>query len=128
MCLIKLHKEIKTADYDIPVYKVLTSDNCAPYIENYHYTHGLNSPMELPPPDHSTCPIIESGFLHAYASEFWAVYKMTELETRFIPRRHLKVVKMYIPKNSGYYEGTDGDICAQWLYWPKEDTAQPGKE
>lgn len=128
MCLIKSHEEIKTADYDIPVYKVLTADNYAPYIECYRYTPGLNSPMEPKPSHLYDRSILESGFLHAYTSELWATNIMEAFEIRGT-RRHaalpdrkcFKVVKMYIPKGSGYYEGTDGDICTEWLYWPEEE-------
>ena len=30
------------------------------------------------------------------------------------------VRRMLIPKGTAYYEGADGDICAECLYWPEE--------
>lgn len=133
MCLTKIHKEIKTADKDILVYKVLTSDDCAPYLGIYRYTHGLNSPMELPPSDHLTCTIIDSGYLHAYTDELCAkrsveiFHKYEDLchanlaaVGLYGKKKSYKVVKMYIPKGEAYWLGDAYDIAATRLEW-KED-------
>ena len=37
------------------------------------------------------------------------------------------VRRMLIPKGTMYYEGADDDICAERLYWPEEETADPNQ-
>lgn len=47
----------------------------------------------------------------------------TDIEA-FEPAGYM-VQRMIIPKGTVYYEGYNGDICAECLYWPEEETATP---
>ena len=132
MCLTKIHKEIKTADRDIPVYKVLTEDNFAPYIGTYHYHRGLNTPVELPPSDSYHEGDVDAGYLHAYTDELVARHTAEVLSIRELPwrdadfsegalRRKFKVVEMVVPKGEAYWLGDAYDIAATRLEWKEEN-------
>ena len=124
MCLIKTHNEIKRAYEDIPVYKVLAKDNCAPYIGGYQYHRGLNTPVELPP---SICHngYIDNGYLHAYTDELVARHTAEALLIResfiYESRRTFKVVKMVIPKGEKYWAGDSYDVAATALEWREDE-------
>lgn len=125
MCLRKTHVEPKIAQDDIEVWKVLISEGLSPF-QNYPYHLGINKPVER-----SVIPVpveqqyVEDGYLHAYrnkeTAEFVAVIfnYMVGGYTNLEPIQHV-VQRMIIPKGTVYYEGDDGDICAECLYWPEE--------
>lgn len=118
MCLIKTHNEPKIAQDNIEVWKVLTDDGLSPYL-NYPYKIGMNKPTEQ-----SVVPVpveqsqITVGYLHAYRKKEKAELNAFKY-TRIIGVEHV-VHRMLIPKGTVYYEGDDGDICAECLYWPEE--------
>ena len=113
MCLIKTHDEPKIAQNDIEVWKVLTDDGLSPYLD-YPYHPGMNKPTEQ-----SVVPVpveqsqIDFGYLHAYR-------KKEKAELNLFEPVGYMVQRMLIPKGTVYYEGDDGDICAECLYWPEE--------
>ena len=121
MCLIKTHDEPKIAQADIEVWKILTDKGLSPYHE-YQYHHGINKPAE-----HKEIPIeqmqIEDGYLHAYRSKETAEKYVAMLNLIFfdclVPIEHV-IHRMIIPKGTAYYEGDNGDICSECLYWPVE--------
>ena len=132
MCLIKTHNEPKIAQDDIEVWKVLTDDGLSPYLD-YPYHPGMNKPTEQ-----SVVPVpveqsqIDVGYLHAYKHKEKAEACATLLSVSggwargyFIMENDIQhvVQRMLIPKGTAYYEGDDGDICAECLYWPEEKTA-----
>lgn len=134
MCLTKIHKEIKTADKDIPVYKVLTEDNFAPYIGHYRYCRGLNTPYALPPSHSYNEDDIDAGYLHAYTDELCAkrsveifhayenqVYANLAAVGLYSKKKSYKVVKMYIPKGEAYWLGDAYDIAATRLEWKENE-------
>lgn len=136
MCLTKIHKEIKTADRDIPVYKVLTEDNFAPYIGFYRYCRGLNTPVELPPSHSYHENDVDAGYLHAYTDELVARHtaesmQVMELFRRYtatgtessekVSKRKFKVVKMVVPKGEAYWLGDAYDIAATRLEWKENE-------
>ena len=136
MCLTKIHKEIKTADRDIPVYKVLTKDNFAPYIGHYRYCRGLNTPYALPPTNSYNEDSIDAGYLHAYTDELVARHtaesmQVMELFRRYtatdteasekVSKRRFKVVKMVVPKGESYWLGDAYDIAATRLEWKENE-------
>ena len=139
MCLTKTHKEIKTADKDIPVYKVLTEDNFAPYQDFYRYHRGLNTPVDLPPSLSYHADIVDNGYLHAYTSALVAKRTAESLQVRelfrrvTVPdwrirheghgRRKFKVVEMVVPKGEAYWLGDMNDIAATRLEWKEEPEA-----
>ena len=118
MCLIKTHDEPKIAQDDIEVWKVLTDDGLSPYLD-YPYQIGMNKPTEQ-----SVVPVpveqsqINVGYLHAYRKKETAELNAFKY-TRIIGVEHV-VHRMLIPKGTAYYEGIDGDICSECLYWPEE--------
>jgi len=135
MCLTKIHKEIKTADRDIPVYKVLTEDNFAPYVRFYHYYPGLNTPVSLPPTHSYYEDDVDAGYLHAYTDELVARHtaeslQVMELYKRYtatgtessekVTKRRFKVVEMVVPKGEAYWLGDAYDIAATRLEWKEE--------
>ena len=120
MCLIKTHDEPKIAQDNIEVWKVLTDDGLSPYLD-YPYHPGMNKPTEQ-----SVVPVpveqsqITVGYLHAYRKKEKAELHASTY-TRIIGAEHV-VHRMLIPKGTAYYEGIDGDICSECLYWPEEKT------
>lgn len=147
MCLYKTHNEPKIAQDDIEVWKVLISEGLSPF-QNYPYHPGMNKPLKL-----KEIPLeqmhINDGYLHAYRDKETAessmrahayfqhlqlVYQpyqpagnniVVDIETdteAFEPAGYV-VQRMIIPKGTVYYEGYSGDICAECLYWPEEETA-----
>lgn len=120
MCLFKTHEEPKIAQDDIEVWKILTYEGLSPY-QDYQYQIGMNKPAE-----HSVIPVpvpvdqsqINGGYLHAYRKKEKAELNAFKY-TRIIGAEHV-VHRMLIPKGTAYYEGDDGDICAECLYWPAE--------
>ena len=128
MCLTKIHKEIKTADRDIPVYKVLTEDNFAPYIGHYRYCRGLNTPYALPPSHSYHEDSIDAGYLHAYTDELVARHSMEQLKLwayhhtpALQDEETFKVVKMVVPKGEAYWLGDAYDIAATRLEWKENE-------
>lgn len=126
MCLYKTHNEPKIAQNDIEVWKVLTDKGLSPY-QDYPYHSGINKPAER-----SVIPVpveqryIEDGYLHVYGNKEKAEFNTAKFNLIFFdclePVKHV-VHRMLIPKGTAYYEGDDGDICAECLYWPEEETA-----
>lgn len=128
MCLIKTHNEPKIAQDDIEVWKVLTSEGLSAF-QNYPYHPGMNKPFEQ-----KTMPIpveqqtIEDGYLHAYRNKLTAEAVATVLSGGLVTGIYFNMEnaiqhvtqRMLIPKGTVYYEGDDGDICAECLYWPAE--------
>lgn len=123
MCLIKTHDEPRIAQDDIEVWKVLTDEGLSPYLD-YPYHPGINKPLEQ-----KEIPLeqmlIEDGYLYAYSDKETAELNAAMLNrilgsfANFEPIEHV-VQRMLIPKGTAYYEGDDGDICAECLYWPEE--------
>ena len=126
MCLIKTHNEPKIAQDNIEVWKVLTDDGLSPYLD-YPYHPGMNKPTEQ-----SVVPVpveqsqITVGYLHAYRKKEKAELNAFKY-TRIIGVEHV-VHKMLIPKGTAYYEGNNGDVCSECLYWPEEETAASKKD
>ena len=119
MCLIKTHDEPRIAQNDIEVWKVLTYEGLSPY-QDYQYHLGINKPAE-----HSVIPVIpptqeeiNGGYLHAYRKKEMA--ELNAPKCNWYGIEHV-VQRMLIPKGTAYYEGDDGDICAECLYWPEEE-------
>ena len=127
MCLIKTHDEPKIAQNDIEVWKVLTDEGLSPF-QNYPYHPGMNKPLEQ-----KTMPVsveqqyVDDGYLHAYSikenAEACASLLTSICLTGYFNMENAiqhVVQRMIIPKGTAYYEGNDGDICAECLYWPAE--------
>ena len=123
MCLNKTHGEPRIAQDDIEVWKVLTNKGLSPYYE-YQYHHGMNKPsvQKMIPVEQQ---YVDDGYLHAYSDKETAEacaslltsicltgYFNMENAIQYVAQR------MIIPKGTAYYEGNDGDICAECLYWP----------
>lgn len=137
MCLIKTHNEIKLAYEDIPVYKVLTEDNFAPYVKFYRYYPGLNTPTSLTPSRNYPEDNVDAGYLHAYTDELVARHtaesmQVMELFRRYtvsgaecitekVSRRKFKVVEMVIPKGEKYWAGDSYDVAATALEWREDE-------
>ena len=147
MCLYKTHNEPKVAQNDIEVWKMLTSEGLSPY-QDYQYHPGINKPVEP-----KEIPLeqmhINDGYLHAYRDKETAETMMDarayfqhlhlvyqpyqiagnnividfESDTEAFEPVGYVVQRMIIPKGTVYYEGYSGDICAECLYWPEEETA-----
>lgn len=119
MCLIKTHDEPKIAQADIEVWKILTNKGLSPYHE-YQYHHGINKPAE-----HKEIPIeqrlINGGYLHSYRKKEMA--ELNVLKCIWIIGVEHVIHRMIIPKGTAYYEGDNGDMCSECLYWPEEETA-----
>ena len=144
MCLYKTHNEPRIAQNDIEVWKILTDEGLSLF-QDYSYHHGMNKPAEQ-----KEIPIeereIEDGYLHAYKYQETAEAMMNahayfqqlhlvyqpyqlagnsfvidiETDTEACAPVGYMVQRMLIPKGTVYYEGDDGDICAECLYWPEE--------
>ena len=126
MCLIKTHDEPKIAQDDIEVWKVLTDKGLSPYLD-YQYHHGMNKPAEqsvIPVPVPVEQSQINGGYLHAYRNKERAEFNAVRCNYIFgcIVNPEYIIHRMIIPKGTAYYEGDDGDICAECLYWPEEKT------
>ena len=120
MCLIKTHNEPKISQDDIEVWKVLTDEGLSPF-QDYRYHLGINKPAEqraIPVEQ----PLIDVGYLHAYRNKEDAELCATTFNHIFGVIGYV-VQRMIIPKGTVYYEGYSGDICAECLYWPEEETA-----
>lgn len=119
MCLRKTHVEPKIAQDDIEVWKVLTNEGLSPY-QNYQYHPGINKPVKQ-----RVIPVkqllITDGCLHAYRKKEMA--KEFRLNCMWIDGVEHVIHRMIIPKGTAYYEGDDGDVCSECLYWPEEETA-----
>ena len=129
MCLYKTYNEPRIAQNDIEVWKVLTDDGLSPY-QDYPYHPGMNKPTEQ-----KEIPLeqmqIEDGYLHAYRSKETAEKYVVMFNLIFFDRLapiEYVAQRMIIPKGTAYYEGNEGDICAECLYWPEEETAAPKKD
>ena len=146
MCLYKTHKEPRIAQNDIEVWKMLTSEGLSPF-QNYPYHPGMNKPLKQ-----KEIPLeqmhINDGYLHAYRDKETAESMMRshayfqqlhltyqpyqiagnnivvdfEADTNASEPAGYVVQRMIIPKGTVYYEGYSGDICAECLYWPEEET------
>ena len=118
MCLYKTHEEPRIAQDDIEVWKVLTDEGLSPF-QDYQYHLGINKPAEQ-----KVTPVeqllIDDGYLHAYRKKEKAELNAFKY-TRIIGAEHV-VHRMLIPKGTAYYEGNNGDICSECLYWPEEKT------
>lgn len=115
------------AEKDITVYKVLTVDNLAPYMDT-EYHRGLNYPKQDPQevPDIMTCGEakwinVGRGYLHAFSSKSRARVLADHMDLRLPAdsKRH-KVVKMRIPAGSKYYEGFTDEIASTALAWDED--------
>lgn len=115
MCLIKTHDEPKIAQDDIEVWKVLTNKGLSPYYE-YQYHHGMNKPdsQKMIPVEQQ---YVDDGYLHAYRNKV----KADKFLLDCMGTPWYIIHRMIIPKGTVYYEGIDGDICAECLYWPEEE-------
>ena len=115
MCLNKTHGEPRIAQDDIEVWKVLTDKGLSPYYD-YQYHHGINKPAEQ-----KEIPIeqrlINGGYLHAYRNKV----KADKFLLDCMGTPWYIIHRMIIPKGTVYYEGIDGDICSECLYWPEEE-------
>ena len=122
MCLIKTHTEIKTAEEDIPVYKVLRVDYIAPFCPWYRYRKGLNRP-DSNPTEPELREAVESGYLHAFTNKDSAKKTVEKLKEKnsFYFLLECKVVKMYVPKGSKYWLGNRNDIAATAFEWREEN-------
>ena len=118
MCLNKTHAEPRIAQDNIEVWKVLTDKGLSPY-QDYQYRQGMNKPA-----DQKMIPVeqmlINGGYLHAYRNKERAEFNAARLNKIIVSIEHV-VHRMLIPKGTAYYEGDDGDICAECLYWPEEE-------
>ena len=121
MCLYKTHNEPRIAQSDIEVWKMLTSEGLSPY-QDYPYHPGMNKPLKQ-----KEIPLeqmhINDGYLHAYsdketAEKYVAMFKLIFFGCIVNPEYIIH--RMLIPKGTAYYEGNEGDICAECLYWPEE--------
>lgn len=149
MCLNKTHGEPRIAQDDIEVWKILTDEGLSPF-QNYPYHPGMNKPLKQ-----KEIPLeqmhINDGYLHAYRDKETAESMMDahayfqhlhlvyqpyqiagnnividfETDTEAFEPVGYVVQRMIIPKGTVYYEGYSGDICAECLYWPEEETATP---
>lgn len=74
---------------------------------------------------------INGGYLHAFRSkekaEGYTKLQLYKNVQYYIYEEHA-VQRMLIPKGTIYYEGANDDICAERLYWPEEETADPNQE
>ena len=122
MCL-KTH-EVKPmiAIEDIPVWKVLKTDNHGYYQDEYVYHHGKNYPSGVPDVESIGFGkyAVGGGYLHAF-SRRWSHQRNSKVRKSWIRHtfKNAKIVKMYIPKGTWYYRSTDGyEVCAKCLVWP----------
>ena len=126
MCLIKTHDEPKIAQDDIEVWKVLTDEGLSPF-QNYPYHPGMNKPLkqkEIPIEQR----LINGGYLHSYRIKKMAEAHASLLSHGLVTGCYFNMEnaiqhvtqRMIIPKGTVYYEGIDGDICSECLYWPVE--------
>ena len=119
MCLLTTQLVPYIASEDIPVWKVLNTDNTAYYQSKYTFKHGDNYPLG---PEKVGVNFegraINGGWLHAFNSKTMNRKKISRL--MFMPRRQkFRCVKMYIPKGTKYYVSYDNnELCAKCLYWP----------
>ena len=126
MCLKKTHDEPKIAQDDIEVWKVLTLWGESPF-KGYQYQPGMNKPSCA-----ETTPVpreqreINGGYLHAFRKKEKAKQYADTLQDYYDSfNDYYLVYRMLIPRGSIYYEGEDGDICSERLYWPDEDAVHP---
>ncbi len=143
MCLIICNysrDNFKKATKPIKVYKILTSDNKAPYYSLYVYSPGYNTavgPEEAAHYERGTYTpemmIINGGYLHAFNDKERAIVLMADLKTLLgtvIPDKksnaawgaELKIVEMEIPEGEMYYENDSHEVATKTLVWkPKEE-------
>lgn len=144
MCLIITNysqDDFKKATKPIKVYKILTSDNKAPYYSLYVYSPGYNIAVGPEEAAHykvgTYAPemmIIDGGFLHAFNDKERAIKRMTEIQellntlcpdktVQFAWGAELKLVEMEIPEGEMYYENNEShEVATKTLVWkPKED-------
>ena len=125
MCLYSTTTEPLRSEKKIPVYKILTLDNEAPFYSGFQYGRGMNVADKR---KHliDKCFLngelktgVYGGFLHAYVSEPAAIAGIGYLQACVLTsHRHYKIVKMYVPENTNYYLDESGnEICAEKLYW-----------
>lgn len=128
MCLTAPKEgSLKIATEPVKVYKVIAEDSKAPVYTSYEYHQGLN--IAPGPQMISDCPyietepwiIIEGGFLHACTDYDFACqlkndfnYLCGAFNTRF---RNCRVVEMYIPAGTKYYEFMY-EVASPVLEWP----------
>ena len=141
MCLYKAETSYRIAKEPVPVYKILTRDNLAPFNLFYRYSRGMNTPYGHPD-YHCTgrsgelsdrepltggfgggvVDSLHGGYLHAYlaprpsSNPYWFKGWEGDDETDIF-----KTVKMYIPAGAGYWIGMDGDVASTALYWDPEE-------
>ena len=150
MCLFSRKQEPKIADKDIPVYKCLSISNLAPYVPTYEYHKGMNyakrptrditmkfqwndedrTVME----DGKVAYVFDDGWLHSLrpidtpqAMLDWMRTAMRFTFSRNVAKE-IKLVKMYIPKGTKYYEGLDEDYCSECLEWREGASEYPEEE
>jgi hypothetical protein len=144
MCLIISNysqDNFKKASKAIKVYKVLTTDNKAPYYSQYVYSPGYNIAAGPEEASHYSgglyapeLMVIEGGFLHAYNDKERAIEQMARIKelintlypdkfTQIAWNAELKLVEMEIPEGEMYYEDRiHHEVATKTLVWrPKED-------
>ena len=150
MCLIKTHNEPKIAQDNIEVWKVLTDDGLSPFQNYpYHPgmnkpTEQKEIPLEQMLIDdgylhayrnkadaenllkhysiiQSHCQNYRASYTphNGTANNIETFVAIDHVSQRMLIPSHM-VQRMIIPKGTAYYEGADGDICAECLYWPEE--------
>ena len=136
MCLFSREKEPKIAEKDIPVYKCLSVSNLAPYVPLYEYHKGLNyakrptRDISIRTDDDRTiledgkpACVFDDGWLHSLKpyDTPQAMLDWMRTSMRFTFNRgvidQIKLVRMYIPKGTKYFEGLDDDYCSECLEW-----------
>lgn len=124
MCLYtnKLNPEVATSN--IPVWKVLSGDDFAPYYPAFKYFRGKNIPMSNPSvtrfdftETEQSFARVEGGYLHAFKEKQTADTLAEALRRSWhVP---VKVVVMYVPEGEEYWSGRN-DIAARALCWEDE--------
>lgn len=124
MCLYtnKLNPEVATSN--IPVWKVLSGDDFAPYYPAFKYCHGKNVATfgksvriyNFMPKEQSFTRV-EGGYLHAFKEKQTADLLADAL--RRVWHAPYKVVAMYVPRGAEYWAGQN-EIAARALCWEDE--------
>ena len=150
MCLLKTHDEPKIAQNDIEVWKVLTSAGLSTfrnypyhpglnkpakqrvipvkqqyvedgYLHAYRNKADAENLLKYYSIIQSRCQNYQAARvpLNGTAIDTETFARMYHVSQRMLISNHM-VQRMLIPKGTAYYEGDDGDICAECLYWPEE--------
>ena len=111
--------KVQIAKKDIVVYKILDTDDHAPFRPKYQYHFGYNYPKKSY--IHRSKLISENPFcsiwgrwLHAFTNE--SIANTVCIDYIIYPENY-KICKMIIPKGTKYILGVEDDICAKCLRW-----------